>query len=305
MKKLNNSSKDMEKNNNKNLGYIEGWVSIIINVLLFALKYWVGIVSGSIAILADAWHTLSDSVTSLLVLGGLFVSGKKADEGHPFGHGRAENIVSIIIATLLFVVAFGFIKESVLKIKESRMADFGMLAIAVTASSVIIKEIMARFSIWAGNKIDSLSLTADGWHHRSDAITSAVVLAGIVFGKRFFWIDGLLGIIVSLTIAYAAFEILKEASESLLGEKVYPEVEEQIKTIVCNIAPNTSHIHHMHIHRYGDHTELTLHICFPEDTNLKEAHDISTQIENAIRADMKVEPTIHMEPFSADRCRQK
>jgi len=100
------------KKNNKKLSYIEGWLSITSNILLFILKYWVGIVTGSIAIIADAWHSLTDSISSIVVLIGAKVSSKPADKNHPFGHGRAELIASLIIGVLLAVIAFSFLEKS-------------------------------------------------------------------------------------------------------------------------------------------------------------------------------------------------
>ena len=113
------------------LPQIEGWLSILLNILLFILKYWAGVVTGSIAILADAWHTLSDSFTSIIVLIGVKLSKRPANEEHPFGFGRAELIASIIISVLLFVVGFNFIIESFVKLSNHEITKFGNIAIIV------------------------------------------------------------------------------------------------------------------------------------------------------------------------------
>ena len=112
-----------------NIAYRAGWISILVNVLLFALKYWAGIVSGSVAIMADAWHTLSDSITSVIVIIGVWFSGRPPDKEHPFGHGRAELLAAIIIGVVLAVIAFEFGLESIRRITDREPAEYGTLAI--------------------------------------------------------------------------------------------------------------------------------------------------------------------------------
>ncbi|MBN2078632.1 MAG: cation transporter, partial [Spirochaetes bacterium] len=212
-------------------GYIEGWLSIILNTLLFALKYWAGLASGSVAIIADAWHTLSDSLTSIVVLVGIRISADPADDRHPYGHGRAELIGSIIIGVLLAVVAFNFVADSVEKLIDRESARYGTLAIAATAASVVLKEILAQVALRMGKKTNAQSLIADGWHHRSDAISSLVILAGIFAGRYLWWIDAAMGIAVSLVILYAAWGILKRAASSLIGEEADPDLAGTINAI--------------------------------------------------------------------------
>lgn len=283
------------------LAYTEGWVSIVLNTLLFALKYWAGIVTGSVAIIADAWHTLSDSITSVVVIAGAKASSKPADKEHPFGHGRAELIASIIISVLLAVVAFNFLIESVNKLIRKQSASFGLLAIVVFLASAVLKEGLAIFSFWAGKKTNSGSLRADGWHHQSDAIASLVILVGIFLQDFFWWIDGVLGIIVALLILYTALDILLQGANPLLGEKPDKELKEKVMTIAQEIDSEIIHIHHMHIHRYGSHTELSFHIRLRGQIHLNRAHKIATRLEQAIKEKLGIESTIHMEPLDERR----
>ena len=139
------------------LAYIEGWLSIVVNTILFALKYWAGVTSGSVAVMADAWHTLSDSATSAVVLIGTKVSAKSADEEHPFGHGRAELIASIIIGVLLAIVGVNFFIEAVDKLMNHETATYGWFVVIVFTVSIFAKEGLAQFSIRAGNKTDPVS----------------------------------------------------------------------------------------------------------------------------------------------------
>jgi cation diffusion facilitator family transporter len=279
------------------LGYLEGWLSIVLNIILFGFKYWAGIKSGSVAMLADAWHTMSDTFTSLIIVVSFMVAARPADKTHPFGHGRAEVIGAIIIGTLLAVIGLTFLKESILRLQNYQAAQFATLAIIVFGISVVLKEALAQFSMWAGKKIDSHALLADGWHHRSDAIASGLIVIGVLSGAYLWWIDGVMGIFVSALILYATYDILKGAVSSLLGEKVDPIREARIKNLIKAMAPAASCVHHIHLHRYGDHIELSLHIKLPYEMNLKEVHDLATMLEEAIRIEMKVEPTIHVEPL--------
>jgi cation diffusion facilitator family transporter len=280
----------------RSLGYIEGWASIVLNTSLFFVKYWAGTNFGSVAMVADAWHTLSDTLTSIVVVVGFYIASRPADKGHPFGHGRAEPIGAIIIAVLLAVVGANFFQESITRLRNYQAATFGLPAIIIFLVSVVLKEALAQFSYWAGRKINSASLKADGWHHRSDAVASGLIVVGALFGARLWWIDGAMGIAVSLLILYAAFDILRSASTSLLGEKPSAELESGITRIISEITPGATNFHHLHVHSYGEHLELTFHLNLPPDMKLDEAHLQATRLEEAIRRELKAETTIHIEP---------
>ena len=275
---------------------IEGWLSLISNVLLFALKYWAGIVSGSLALIADAWHTLSDSLTSVILLIAIRISDKPADENHPFGHGRAEVIASLIIGVLLSVVAFNFLLESVHKFMVKDQADFGKWAIIATIVSIIVKELSAQYALWAYRKTKLNSLKAEAWHHRSDAISSVIILFGIFFDRTFWWIDSVLGVMVAMLIFYAGFEVIRDAIRPLMGQNPSKEFEQKIKNLISRITEMEVNFHHLHVHNYGNHHEITFHIKLPAHLSLSEAHKVSEQIENAIRKEMNIEATIHIEP---------
>ncbi len=279
-------------------GYLEGWLSTVANILLFGLKYWAGIVSGSVAIIADAWHTLSDSLTSIIVLVGTKISSQPADREHPFGHGRAELIGSVIIAVLLSMVAIGFVTESIEKLRSHTPAHYGMVAIVVTIISIIAKEVMAQLALRWGRISGMKSLMADGWHHRSDAISSVIILAGIFAGSYFWWIDAVLGLVVSGVLFYAAYGILKDSVSSLIGEEAEEELQQQLKEVAARIYPEELHLHHVHVHCYGRHRELTFHIRLPDGLTLNQAHEVTSMLEDGIRNELQMESTIHAEPLS-------
>jgi cation diffusion facilitator family transporter len=277
-------------------GYLEGILSIILNTVLFGLKYWVGFATGSIAIVADAWHTLSDSLSSIIVIVGFKVSSIKPDKEHPFGHGRAELISSVIIGTFLAIVGFTFLMESIQRFRNHQAAQYSTIAIVIFIISVLVKEGMAQFAIQTGKKIDSHSILADGWHHRSDSIASLLILIGILIGRFLWWIDSALGIAVSILIFYAAFGILKGSISSLLGEEPDKGIKKSILKILEETNLKGENIHHIHIHNYGNHSELTFHLRLPSKIKLHEAHLIADTLERNIRTKMGIESTIHIEP---------
>jgi len=281
----------------KNLVYTQGWLSIAINGLLFVFKYWAGFVTGSLALMADAWHTLSDSLSSIIVLVGTKISSKPPDKEHPFGHGRAELIAAVIIGVILGLIGFEFAKDSIVRLVDHESVVFGTFAIWITAISVIVKEALAQFSFWAARRTSNTSLKADGWHHRSDAISSLIILAGIFAGKYLWWIDGVLGLIVALLIFYAAYEIIKEGTDPLLGEKPDKDLLDNLHIIAREASGINTHMHHVHLHRYGEHIELTAHIRLPKTITLEKAHAIADDIELEIMNKLNIEATIHMEPL--------
>ena len=278
-----------------NLVLAEGVLSVTGNIILFGLKLWVGLITGSVALTADAWHTLTDSISSAIVIFSSWASNRPADEKHPFGHGRTDLICSVIIGVLLVMIGVEFIFKSLDQFTKGDRVVFGWAAISVTVLSITVKEGMAQFAFWAGKKTGSPTLRADGWHHRTDALSSIIILIGIFCSDLFWWIDGAMGILVALFIFYAAFEILRDAINRLIGEPPDPEILHDVTKIVKELSPDLDP-HHFHLHRYGEHIELTFHIGMAKEFTLEKAHDITHEIEQTLREQMKIEATIHMEP---------
>lgn len=281
----------------KKASYLEGTISIFVNICLFGLKYWAGVVSGSIALTADAWHTMSDSISSIVVIIGAKLASKKADKDHPFGHGRWELISAIIIAVILVLITFGFITDSITQLKTRESANFGTVAIVVTVVSIVVKELMAQYAFFLGRKSGSSTVRADGWHHRTDALSSLVILVGILFKNYFWWIDGVLGILVSLMLMYAAYEILTEAVNKILGEEPGEELIREIHEYIRSLYDEELHPHHFHIHNYISHKELTFHIKLRNSISVEESHAIATAIEELIDEKLSIKSTIHLEPL--------
>lgn len=282
----------------KRAGYIEGMVSIFINTLLFVLKMWAGVVSGSIALTADAWHTLSDSLSSIIVLFSVNLSNKGPDKNHPFGHGRWEYIGAIFIGFLLGLVAYDFLKESVVHFRAHEEANFGTLAIVVTSISIVVKELLAQYAFYVARHTGNLAIKADGWHHRTDAFSSLFVLIGIFISDQFWWIDSALGLIISLMLFYSAYGITIDAINKLLGEKPSDELIEKVKLIIRLSQEKEMYPHHFHLHNYVSSQELTFHIMVEEAMDVKTAHTIVTDIEKKIYTELDIKATVHVEPIN-------
>jgi cation diffusion facilitator family transporter len=275
----------------------EGWLSIFGNISLFVLKYWAGIATGSLALIADAWHTLTDSVSSVIVLIGGKISRKPADDDHPFGHGRAEHIAAIIIGVMLAIIAFDFVVGAVDKFISREQTNFGLFAWIATIVSILVKEGMAQYAFWAAKKTKSSILKADGWHHRTDALSSVIILIGIAVGNTFWWTDAVLSFIVAIMIGWASYQILASEIKSLLGESPSEELLLSIQKSTQDGFDEPLHLHHIHIHSYGRHTELSCHIKLPPEMPLNEAHEICTKVEDIIMDKFGFVSTVHPEPI--------
>jgi cation diffusion facilitator family transporter len=274
-----------------------GLLSILANVLLFIGKYWVGIATGSVALIADAWHTLSDSLSSIAVVIGVKMGRKPPDKEHPFGHERAELISTVLIGILLAIIGLNFFKESISRLLNQESVEYSLAAKIVTILSVVAKEALAQISFYFAKKDNSPSLKADGWHHRSDAFSSVIILIGIFLGPRFWFVDGVLGLIVSFLILFTAWEIIKDAANEIMGKSPDDETIRAVRGLVASSTGTDVKMHHIHMHYYGQHRELTFHIKLPGTMSLQEAHDIANDIEEKVRDELNIEATIHMEPL--------
>lgn len=272
------------------------WFSLIGNFVLFGIKYYAGYQANSIAMIADAWHTLSDSLSSVVVLLGFWISNKPADKEHPFGHGRAESIASIILATMLALIGLDNLIESISKLNERSIATYSTTAIVIFAISIVVKEVMAQISIRAGKKVNSQSLIADGWHHRSDAITTLIIVVMAIFGTGIWWGDGAMGIMVSILLFYVSYQILKTSINSIMGTQPSYTLQQEVMQIAKDVNPVITSLHHFKLHEYGDHKELSFDIRLPAEMSVRNAHAIADTLEQSILYRIKIKATVHVEP---------
>lgn len=292
-------------NEKKRFGYYEGYLSISVNLILFLLKMFVGCRVNSVAMVADAWHTLSDCLTSMIVILGFWLASRPADRRHTFGHGRAESVASLIIGTLLVVVGVNFFYESGLRLIKGQGIGFSPLAVIVFIISAVVKEGLAQFAFWTARKTGAGSLRADAWHHRSDAVASLLIVIGVVFSRNFWWLDGLLGVLVSVLILHASYEIIRSSASYLLGEAPPEEKVNRVQAEVRKEFPELEGVHHVHVHHYGDHHEVTAHLKVPGSMSVDDAHEIATKIELIFRKEFNGDATIHVEPEGAEDEREK
>lgn len=279
----------------KKAAFLEGFLSIIVNTGIAGWKFYLGVLYSSIALMADAFHSAFDIITSVVLIYGFYIIGKPPDKEHPYGHGRAELISTVIIGSLLLAVAFEFLYRSGDKLVSKEFVVFDNRIVYSLVVMAIIKEILARVAYHYAKKYDSNAIKADGYHHRSDAIATFLLAIGILLGKNYWWLDGVLGLVISGYILYISFDLIKSTSSELLGRGVSEEEEKIIKELVSNIHNEIRDIHHIHVHKYGDHVELTLHIRIPKNKTVEEADEIAKLIEVAVKEKLGWEATVHVE----------
>jgi cation diffusion facilitator family transporter len=290
---------NLEKGNRfKNYGYFEGAFSVIVNLLLFVFKLLFGLVLNSIALIADSLHSLSDVVTSAIVIYGFKVSSKPPDDEHPFGHGRAERIVSIVLGCLLIVVGIEFLRGGFLRFNNPVPIKADVFVIVMLCVCVFAKEFLYRLSVSLGKRINSAALRADAWHHRTDAISTVLVLAGFLsFRFGLYQMDGILGMAVAGIIVYTGVGIIRESASVLIGEAPAASLVDRIKATAADF-DGVDDVHHIHVHDYGGQLEITIHLRLRGDTRLEAAHERASDVEKAVKKCVPgAEVTVHLEPL--------
>lgn len=288
-------------------GKLEAWVSIFGNVFLFAVKFLIGILIVSVSLIADAVHTLSDFATSVVVLFGFKACEKKPDEEHPFGHGRAEHIATLIIAILLIIVGVYFAYESLQRVLFAfGFSQFKVELINLQGQNVLLivilllffafaKELMAKFSFVLGEKIESNTLKVDAWHHRSDAFATLLVVFAIIgsaFGYNY--LDGIFGVAISILIIYIGYDFAKESSDLLLG-KMPKETKDKIYKIVKCIE-GVKGVKEVQIHDYGNAKFVSLRIEVEKNLSAENGHKIANAVEEKIKNEVNCSTIVHIEP---------
>jgi len=284
--------------NRKDIGYLEGWVSIIGNFILFLFEFLAGLYINSIALIADAFHSLSDVLTSIVVILGFKLGSKPADENHPFGHGRIEQIATLIIAFMLIVVAYDLGKNSFERILNPKIVSFNLVIFILMLISSLFKEWMARFSIFLGKKINSSTLIADAWHHRSDAVAGLLVSIGLIGMKyKIFVLDGIMGLFVSLLLVWVSIDLIKSSSSFLIGEAPSSELIQKVEETISSI-PGVLNFHDISVHDYQSNKVITLHIEVDNKLSAKEAHDIALKVQDSLKnlSDFS-QVVVHIDPI--------
>ena len=278
------------------IGVFEGWVSVLVNGILFVIKLAIGLMVGAVSVIADAVHTLSDVVSSAVIIWGFKQSEKPADVEHPYGHGRAEYIATLIIAVLLVVAGIEFIQVAIDRIRNPELVTSEWWMVVALGATIILKEVTARYAEFLSSMIASGTLHADAWHHRTDAISSLLVVGALIAGNYGYpAIDGWAGLGVALFLLYTGFEIAKDAVDDLIGKPPSSEEVETIRHIVMDVE-GVLGAHDITVHSYGHDKFASVHVEIDAIKSTGEAHDISEEVETLLEASLGMEPTIHLDP---------
>ena len=289
---------DSEEKKRRVYGTLGAVVGIFLNICLFAGKYLAGFLSGSIAIMADAFNNLSDAGSSFISLIGFVFSGKKPDLDHPFGHGRIEYLAGLGVSFLILLMGVELAKNSVQKILHPVSVQISTLSIAVLSASILVKLYMAYYNHAIGKKIRSATMAATATDSLSDAAATTVVLLAMLFlAVTGINIDGYCGILVAVFILAAGIGAAKDTVSPLLGQAPNPEFVKEIKELVMQ-HEEVLGIHDMAVHDYGPgRVMVSLHAEVSGDGNIYELHDLIDRIERELKEKLHCETVIHMDPI--------
>ena len=275
------------------------------NVALLAFKFAAGVLGHSSAMIADAIHSLSDFITDVVLLAFVHMSAKPQDEDHDYGHGKYETFATLIIGLAIMAAATGIIISGVDKLVDwvggRQLAAPGWLALAAALLSIVVKEVMYRYTVRRGKALDSPALVANAWHHRSDALSSigaAVGIGGaILLGDRWTVLDPLASVVVGLMLLKVAIGLLRSSVGELTEHSLSSEVEKEIEDIICSY-PDVSDPHNLRTRRIGNRFAIEVHVRMDGNSTLTAAHNRATAIEQRLRQRFgkQTHISIHMEP---------
>lgn len=279
-------------------GYLCGNVGIFFNILLFLGKFIAGVVSGSIAVTADAFNNLSDAGSSIVTMLGFRLSARKADTEHPFGHGRLEYVSGLIVSLLIAMMGVELVKSSVQKIVNPTEAEYSLFTFVVLGVSILIKTYMYYYNHQIGRKINSVAMDATALDSFSDAVATSAVFIASLIGMYTDWkIDGWCGVVVAAFILRTGVVAAKGTVNLLLGTPPDPDFVRRIKEIVLS-HEGIIGLHDMIVHNYGPgRMMVSLHAEVPCDADIMAVHDTIDNIERDIREEMHCLAIIHMDPI--------
>ncbi|MDY2729004.1 MAG: cation transporter [Clostridiales bacterium] len=282
-------------------GTICGALGICLNIFLFVFKYFAGVLSGSIAITADAFNNLSDAGSSIVTLIGFKMADKKPDLEHPFGHGRIEYISGFIVSIVIILMGLELFKSSVSKITNPENIDSSIVIILILVISILVKIYMYLYNKKISKKIDSAAMKATALDSLSDSVATLVVLISIfIYKLTGLNIDGISGILVSIFILFSGYNAAKETISPLLGNKPDKQFIDEIIKIVMSHKEITG-VHDLIVHDYGPgRVIVSLHAEVPGNSDIFEIHDCIDRIENELDEKLKCESVIHMDPIALD-----
>lgn len=281
-------------------------LSIASNSLLILLKIAAGILTGSIAILAEAIHSLLDLAAAIIAFISVRMADKPADKFHPFGHGKVENISGVLEGGLIFVAAGIIIYEAVKRLITDTVIEFIEVGIGVMAVSIVVNLIVSRHLIKVSRSTDSIALEADARHLTTDVWTSLGVLIGLVAvrltGLSLF--DPVIALIVALLIIKAAYDVTRKSFLGLIDTRLPKAEEEKIISLIMEHAGQLVSIHKLRTRKAGSQRHIDLHLVMPKNVSVEEAHRMCDHLERHIKTKLSnTSITIHVEPCNG-KCSQ-
>lgn len=259
-------------------------VSIVINVVLSALKVIAGVFAHSSAMISDAVHSLSDVFSTFVVMIGIHISSKDSDKDHQYGHERYESVASIILATMLGLTGagIGYAGIKAILYGADELKAPGMLALLAAVISIIVKELMFWYTKAGAEKINSGALMADAWHHRSDALSSVGSLIGIGAARLGYPIfDPIASIVICLFIFKAAFDIYKDAVNKMVDASVDEETLKQIRKVIAK-QEGVLGIDEIRTRLFGSRYYVDVEISADGNQTLWQAHAIAEKVHDII-----------------------
>ena len=290
----------------KRVIYRVTFVGFVVNLVLTAMKFAAGIVGRSGAMVADAVHSCSDMATDVVVIAFAKISAKPRDDGHDYGHGKYETLATIIISLALAAVGAGILLSSIRAIRivvdGGELPRPGAVALAAAVVSIVIKEILYRYTVREGCRVESPSMVANAWHHRSDALSSIGTALGIggaiLLGGKWTVLDPIAAIVVSFFIVKVAVKLLRPCINELTEEALPKDVDDEIVRIVEE-EEGVSHPHHIMTRRIGNNIAVEMHVRVDGNMPLYLAHQKVSNIENRLKERFGRDSHfgIHIEPL--------
>ena len=280
-------------------GLLSGGVGIVLNLLLSAGKFVAGVLTGSIAVTADAFNNLSDAGSSVVTLVGFRMAAKRADDDHPFGHGRIEYLSGLAVAVAILVVGLELAKSSLEKVLHPVEVAFSWLSVGILCASILVKLWMFFFNRNLSRRIGSAAMMATATDSLSDAAATSAGLLGTLVGHfADLHIDGWVGILVAGFILRAGWGAAKDTLDPLLGQSPDPELVRGIQETVLG-RPEIVGMHDLVVHDYGPgRCMASLHAEVPMDADILVIHDVIDNLERELRRKLGVEVVIHMDPIA-------
>mgnify|MGYP006279492581 FL=1 len=276
-------------------------ISLVANILLAILKVIVGFVFSSKALIADGFHSISDVVSTVIILMSMRISKTPPDQDHPYGHGKAESIATIILGLILIITGVFLIKDAVISIINNQIAVPGTLVLWVSALSILVKELLYRYTVKIGKEINSKGLIADAHHHRSDALSSVAALIGAA-GARLGYpiLDPVAGLVVSSLIIKVGVEILLDAIDDLMDAVPNPNKVNEIMSDVEDISEVIT-VGDIKLRSYGPYLYVDVDIVVNDELTVIEGHKIAVNVKEYIieNHDRVQEVMVHVDPKQA------